>query len=198
MADYVFQTIAKRGLKAGVGGMDTELARDWFRDQASRVSNVNTTGMIKTGSTLQNRITQADIGRMFHFFYDPKWKVQLPYYDRFPLIFVAEKYPDGFLGINLHYLPPIMRARLMDALYSIEEDDSIRKAKKIGMSYGILKGISRFKYFQPCVKRYLNGHIRSRFLWIPNDKWDMAIMLPTERFMKKGKRSVWGESVKRI
>jgi hypothetical protein len=49
----------------------------------------------------------------------PSSRRQLPYWDRLPLIFPIEIYPDGFLGINLHYLPPMYRAKLMDALYGI-------------------------------------------------------------------------------
>ena len=65
-------------------------------------------------------INIQNIGQMFMFFYDPKNKQTLPYYDRFPLVFPIELYSDGFLGINLHYLPQKYRANLMDALYSIE------------------------------------------------------------------------------
>ena len=49
-------------------------------------------------------------GRMFHFLYDPKGKKTLPYYDRFPLIFMVEKAKGGFYGLNLHYLPHKERA----------------------------------------------------------------------------------------
>jgi E3 ubiquitin-protein ligase DOA10 len=131
------------------------------------------------------------------YFYDPKTKDDLPYYDRFPLIFVAEKYKDGFLGLNLHYLPPIFRARLMDALYKIERNDSVRDSKKLKMTYNLMKSAAQFRYFKPCVKRYLYSQIKSRFLYIPYEDWDIALFLPTERFKKAKKQKVWEDS-KRI
>ena len=57
------------------------------------------------------------IGSMQMFFYDPKHKETLPYYDRFPpLSIILKPAKGGFLGLNLHYLPPILRAQFLDAL----------------------------------------------------------------------------------
>lgn len=193
MATYIFQKIAKEGRAEGIE-LGTEEARDWFRDKAMSVGRVDVQAQMRNRNRLYNNITQTDIGRMYHFFYDPKHKEKLPYYDRFPLIYVMEKYKDGFLGMNLHYLPPIYRARLMDALYSISKKDAARESEKLRMSYNLMKSAGRFRYFQPCIKRYLNNHIRSRFLYIPAEEWDIALMLPTERFKKSKKSSVWRES----
>ena len=141
-----------------------------------------------------SKMVETDIGRMYMFQYDPKGKDTLPYYDVFPLIFVLEKYNDGFLGMNLHYLPPIFRARLMDKLYQIERNDALRESKKLRLSYGLLNSVSRYKYFRPTVKRYLNSQVRSRYLWIPYEEWDIALMLPTQRFRKKQASVVWRDS----
>ena len=56
------------------------------------------------------------IGSMQMFYYDPKYKETLPYYDRFPLSIIVKPAKGGFLGLNLHYLPPILRAQFLDAL----------------------------------------------------------------------------------
>lgn len=196
MAIYTFEKIAKEGKLAGVvpGTVD---ARDWFRDRASSVNSINAEREMRNKARLYQNVVESDIGRMYMYFYDPKTKDDLPYYDRFPLIFVAEKYKDGFLGLNLHYLPPIFRARLMDALYGIERNDSVRGNKKLKMTYSLMKSAAQFKYFKPCVKRYLYSHVKSRFLYIPYEDWDTALFLPTERFKKAGKQKVWEDS-KRI
>ena len=197
MATYIFQKISQEGKAEGIqaGTID---ARDWFRDRAQEVSTVNVQREMRNQAKLQNKIVELDIGRMYMFFYDPKNKEKLPYYDRFPLVFIMERYKDGFLGLNLHYLPPVFRARLMDALYTIERNDAQRQSKKLRMSYGLLNKISKYKYFRPCVKRYLTNHIRSRFLYIPAEEWDIALMLPTERFRKKQKQAIWTESKQKI
>ena len=53
------------------------------------------------------------------FFYDPKHKDTLPYYDRFPLSVIIGPAKGGFYGLNLHYLPPVLRAKMLDALMDI-------------------------------------------------------------------------------
>jgi hypothetical protein len=197
MATYIFQKISQEGKAEGIlpGSID---ARDWFRDRAGDVRNVNVQNEIRNKERLYPKLVDLDVGRMYMFFYDPKHKETLPYYDRFPLIFVMEKYKDGFLGMNLHYLPPVYRARLMDNLYSIERNDAQRESKKLRMSYGLLNSVARYKYFRPTVKRYLSNHVRSRFLYIPYEEWDIALMLPTERFKKSKKQTVWKDSKQNI
>ena len=138
MASYIFNKIAKEGQRAGIK-IGTEDARDWFRDSATPVSGVSQKQLMSDRSAMTNKITNQDIGRMLMFQYDPKGKKTLPYYDKFPLIFMVEQYNDGFLGINLHYLPPMYRARLMDALYSVEMNDRQRQSKKIKINYQIIK-----------------------------------------------------------
>jgi len=86
----------------------------------------------------------------------------------------------------------------MDALYSVSRKDGARDSEKLQLSYNLLKGASRFNYFKPCFKHYLNGHVRSRLLYIPAEEWDIALMLPTQRFSKKGTNAIWQESRKII
>ena len=193
MASYIFQKISQEGKAQGImpGAID---ARDWFRDRATSISRVDIQREMRNTNRLYPNIGEMDIGRMYMFFYDPKTKETLPYYDRFPLIFMIDKYKDGFLGMNLHYLPPLYRARLMDALYSIERNDSQRESKKLRLTYGLLNSAAKYKYFKPTVKRYLYNHVRSRYLYVPYEEWDIALMLPTERFMKGKKNEVWKES----
>lgn len=134
---------------------------------------------------------------MIMFFYDAKHKETLPYWDQFPLIFPIEMYDDGFLGINLHYLPPLLRAKLMNALYTVAvtKKDKILKLK---ISYQILASAMNFSPFKPCVKRYLKGHIKSRFFYVEPTEWDMALFLPTQRFVGASDAKVWSDSRKII
>ena len=143
---------------------------------------------------------------MYHFFYDPKTKDDLPYYDRFPLVFPFKRgfvrqraiESGSFLGINLHYLPPQLRARLMDGLYTISTDKTFDENTRIRLSYNILNKASKFRFFKPCVKRYLVNRVRSRFVKINADQWDTALFLPTERFVKKSKSYVQRQSRKML
>lgn len=166
--------------------------RDWFRDKAREIRSVKVESLIRK-NPLYNKTTVKP-GFMYLFQYDPKHKETLPYYDRFPLIFPFEDQGDSFLAMNLHYLPHIYRARLMDNLYNLINNDKYNETTKLRTSYKMLNAAARYKYFKPCVKRYLHSHVQSKFLQIPANEWDIALFLPLERFAKKTKNFVYKES----
>ncbi len=178
---------------------DEEL-RDFFRDKALQAvsKNVNPRKIINTKKAKNNWQDRPMPGKMMCFFYDAKHKATLPYWDKFPVVFPIEFYGDGFLGINLHYLPPIYRARLMDKLYDLLNNQRYDEKTKLKISYEILKGASKFRYFRPCVKRYLYSHVQSSFVMIDVREWDYFMMLPLARFQKQKNRQVWDDSIKII
>ena len=186
-----FEQILEKGARQGYIPAKTQTGRDWFRDIAKSTTTTGAKLMASEKSALTGKI---EIGRMYAFFYDPKHKKTLPYYDRFPLIFAFDYASGGFMGINLHYLPYVLRAKLMDELYSLSSNKTYNEKTKLRLSYDILNGTAKFKYFKPCIKHYLNTHVQSRFLEVGADKWDIALFLPVERFAKKGKQAVWSDS----
>lgn len=201
MVAYIFDKILTQGVRAGQIPARTDASRSWFRDKAAGTKItpnriVATAAQREGGSAALSRMIpgQNGIGRMYMFFYDPKHKQTLPYYDRFPLIFKVKDVEGGFIGLNLHYLPPVLRAKLMDALYSIASDTRYDENTKIKLSYDILKASAKYKWFKPTLKKYLNNHVRSRFILVDSVEWDMALFLPTERFAKSNKQRVWKDS----
>ena len=189
MPAVTFDSILTRGVRAGQVPARTQQARNWFRDEAAKTS-VSPTALMKEDRTQLK--SKSAIGKMYLFSYDPKHKKTLPYYDRFPLIFKVQNVTGGFHGINLHYLPLILRAKLMDALYDLTSNSRYDESTKLKLSYDILKGVS--KYYKPTFKMYLNNHVRSRFLEISSTDWDVALFLPLERFEKSSKSKVWRDS----
>ncbi len=173
----------------------TTNASTWLREQARSVTTpIDTKRVIGNMSSSDRLVANITVGRMYMFMYDPKMKEDLPYYDKFPLIFPFRRVKGGFYGINMHYLPHMMRAKLMDALYTLANNQAQDDTTKLRLSYQILSRASRFRYFQPCVKHYLNNHVRTRFLWIPADQWETALFLPLERFVGATKQQVWKDS----
>lgn len=170
-------------------------SREWFRDRARAVASMNERKLISQNVELQRRIPMP--GYMYMFAYDPKYKDTLPYYDRFPLVFPFSLHRDGFTGINMHYLPHLLRARLMDALYNLSSNSNFDVNTKLRMSYNILNSSSRYRLFAPCVKRYLYSHLQTKFLLVPSNEWDIALFLPLERF-NVNKRMVFNDSQKSI
>ena len=192
----IFTNVLKDGrtssTSTGILRPGTADARDWYRDKAREVRSVQIDSIIRKNPTY-NRTTIRP-GFMYLFNYDPKMKDELPYYDRFPLVFPFQTTPDGFLGMNMHYIPHVYRARLMDNLYDLTNNEKYDETTKLRASYSMLNSAARYKYFKPCVKRYLYSHVRSRFLLIPSNEWDVALFLPLERFAKSTKNKVYRDS----
>lgn len=173
-----------------------------FRSIASALQGRTTNGnqfMRENPNRLYSILTPRHIGRLCMFYYDPKLKEKLPYYDRFPLVIPIQLTPDGFIGLNLHYLPPPYRATLMDSLYTtIYKNRHLDERKRIQISYQIVKSASRNRFFIPCVKRYLYDHLKSKIYVLKTEDWNIALFMPTERFEKRSKKTVWRESLDRI
>lgn len=189
--DEILDRAAATGIRAGL----TQQSREWFRQKAKSFA-VPTNRELSASDPDRFR-SRVVIGRMYMFNYNPKYRDTLPYYDRFPLIFPFAEEGNYFMGLNLHYLPPLFRAKLMDALYNLRNNDKFDNTTKLKLSYGMLRNASELSYFKPCVKKYLKTHVTSRFIAIGSEEWDIALMLPVESFAKSTKFEVWADS-KRI
>ncbi len=148
----------------------------------------------------RNRYTRRFLlGGLYFFYYNPKTKDDLPYYDTFPLVLMLERYPDGFLGLNLHYLPVKYRVALLrkligfGAIYNDQDE-----LKRIRITYDILNSTRRFREYKPCLKRYLNSNIRSRILAVQPNEWDIATYLPVQQFKKARPNEIWQDSLQEI
>lgn len=135
------------------------------------------------------------IGLMYFFFYDPKTKSDLPYWDRFPMVLVLERYNDGFLGLNLHYLPVKFRIAFLSKLMKYAQLNAEDDIKRMRISYEILDSLKRYAEFRPCLKRYLYTHLRSKLLTIQPSEWDVATILPLQQFRGAQAPKVWRDSV---
>lgn len=187
----VFSDILKKGSQRGLVPGKTREAITWFRNTARNYKNVSVSDITKQKGPYRNMIVP---GNMYMFAYDAKHKDTLPYYDAFPVIFPVRLLNDGFLGINFHYLPPVLRAKLMDSLYTIVSDPKLTENAKIRLSYNYLRTLSQFKMFQPCLKRYLYSQFRSKFIYIAPETWDIALFLPLESFRGASNEQVWTDS----
>lgn len=189
----IFQDILSRGVQAGFTPARTRAGRDWYRDAASQVTSISPYNLSRQFKE-KKKLARPVAGYMYLFKYDPKTKETLPFYDTYPLVFPVKPLSDGFIGINFHYLPHILRARLMNAIYTTTTDKKYTEDTKVEITYNILKNSSKYKAFKPTVKRYLYGHVKSPFLQITAEEWDIALFLPLERFKKASKEDVWANS----
>jgi hypothetical protein len=165
---------------------------NWYSKQISKFRNVNAKTFMEDNA--EDLKSNTFYGHMYLYAYDPKHKATLPYYDQWPLIFIIEEKKDGWLGINLHYLPPKLRGSLLLKLLEFKSSKKINDKTRLLMTYKLLKDAAKFKAFQPCLKRYLETHTRSKFMKIRPEEWEMAIFLPLQNFKKASTRKVWSDS----
>lgn len=201
---YLFTRLSNNAkfMNRRVKGYDSSIspnapeARKWYRSAANAIKSANTNKLLNDPNAI--KADKVKIGRMYMFAYDAKWKDKLPYWDAFPLIFPIDFKKDGFLGINLHYLPPILRAKLMDELYTKADRKDYNEITRLKISYEILSSASRFKLFRPCIKRYLYSHVKSQFRNIPTEQWDLSLFLPLAKWNSASEEQVWADSRKII
>ena len=170
-------------------------AGNWFRSIVNRTKGkFSSETPQKILSRSESLVSQSVLGKMYFYSYNPKWKDKLPWYDTFPLVFPIEKYPDGFLGLNFHYLAPKHRAILMDQLKAFANNNKYDETTKLKLTYNMLKGFTKYKRARPTVHRYLNSKVNSKFVLVNADEWEVALFLPVERFKKANKKKVWAHS----
>lgn len=186
---------------------DNKRSFQWYQRQ---VQNLRRTGQLRSTNQImqmsQPNFTNRIIpGEMYLFYYDPKHKDKLPYYDTLPLVLPFKKVSggmfgrkgSGFLGINLHYLPYMLRFKVLGELSKYATDDRMDETTRIKFSYRTLSSVALLKPAQACVKHYLADHVQSRFLKINISDWVTASQLPIEQFIGSNKQSIWRDTRKR-
>ena len=160
----------------------------WYRNKIKEFGKPGAMDLIRDGK----RSNKPFYGKLNMFFYDPKHKKTLPYYDTFPLVLPLETYKDGFLGLNLHYLPIPLRVKLLDGLvdYTNSEDFTATTTRMV-VDYNKLKSI---RLIRPTIHKYLSGYTKSQFRRIDADEFTIATLLPVQRFKKATDKEVWRES----
>tara|TARA_B100001939_G_scaffold308088_1_gene288499 strand:- start:1707 stop:2300 length:594 start_codon:yes stop_codon:yes gene_type:complete len=189
----LFQKLELEAFRAGINPR-TQQSREWFRKRIQRLTRVNREQLMREDE-ITKRATHS-FGSMFMYFYDPKTKDKLPYYDTFPLVIPVEPAEGGFRGINLHYLPPILRAKFLDALLDVTNNKKYDDTTKFRLTYDILNGARKMRYFKPCFKHYLLNHVKSRFAEVPAPEWEIATFLPTAQWKKASAGRVYSDSRK--
>lgn len=156
---------------------------NWFKSTAERLTK-NYQVLLNDPKNGVGGLTIDSIGRMYMFLYDPKNKDKLPVYDTFPLVLPINFYGNGFLGLNLHYLPRGGRSALLGALEETMTNDKYDDTTKLKISYNLLNKSYQSTGFSQCVKRYLYSHVGGRYVYIEPRNWNLAVNLPTERFVR--------------
>tara|TARA_B100000745_G_scaffold271173_1_gene198407 strand:- start:3 stop:593 length:591 start_codon:yes stop_codon:yes gene_type:complete len=179
-------------------------AIDWYRENVDDLMQLTPRNVINPekdkliGYSVATRNALMWIGKMFFLFYNPKNKLTLPYYDKFPLVMPIHTYSNGFLGLNFHYLSPPQRSILLENLLTLRNNQEMDETTRIRLKYGILKKTAKYKHHKPTIKRYLTQHIKGRLLPVEPENWMTSILLPVAQFENATDQTVWNESKRKI
>jgi hypothetical protein len=164
-----------RGLSKNIKQTSKD-ASDWFR---TFVKDFRTKTKIKTFTSTKGPVA----GQMYFFNYDAKYKDVLPYFDMYPLVFPIKFTDKGFLGVNLHYLPPNERLGILAFMDSIRTNDKYDEPQKMIQQQRFLESFYNNTRYKVCVKRYLWGHVIGRnFSYVDPNDWAYVALLPFEQW----------------
>lgn len=154
---------------------------DWYMKNVTNPAyGISSQKFLSDNQEIQNaRIVP---GQLISYFYSAKYKDELPYWDTFPIVLPFAADATHFTGLNLHYLDYRPRLYLLNELMKYASDDRLNARAKMNVSWKLLKQASKFPGAEQCVKQYIFGNVKSRFLIIPPKMWRFTVNLPLQRF----------------
>ena len=187
----LFDALEAQAFRKGLATRSKE-ASDWFAKNVAKLGKIGSGKML--GDDRLRKQAGASPGDMVMYTYNPKHKETLPYYDTFPLAIVVGSAPGGFHAINLHYLPPKVRAIFLDKLGDVASNNKFNATTRFKITYKLLMATKNYKYFKPCFKHYLTEKVTSNIMKVNAAEWNIAIFLKTASFKKASASKVWADS----
>jgi hypothetical protein len=175
----------------------------WFQTQIKSLMRSSYQQKVLMGETSRMTISPVP-GRMYLYKYDAVTKEDLPYWDAFPCIFYIDKFTKNghkyWYGLNLHYLPPDLRLKLLINLYDVANNDRFDATTRLKITYETLMRLSKSKNLGAdfAFKMYKDEGLQSRFLEVSASAWPMVALLPVEAFQKASKQKVWHDAKQSI
>ena len=176
----------------------SKASREWFLGKLKSIGDgsVDRNAMLKSDSLSPASKTIA--GKMYMFWYLPKHRETLPYFDKFPLVLPLEITGQTLTALNLHYLPIDLRQSLFYSLLNRVNNNKYDESTVMQVTYETLKGSSAMKAHRPCIKKYLAGRIMGNIVNVPAQEWEIAVHLPTALWRKQNENYVHNRSREQI
>ena len=184
-----------------------EKTREFYHDYAAEQGvNYRSMQMLRTGG---RKVGDIKLGRMYFFRYEAEGTpsgrgVSIKrgnVYDAFPLIFLLSETPDALEGINFHYMVPRERIKLLGRMFEyLNSEDFDDRTKLFSVKFRrTIKDNRLFRYARACYRVYKPGRIDSKILQVHPMDWELAITVPTERFVtpaggRVASKKIWAQT----
>lgn len=149
------------------------IAKQWMKrtkdNQAKR---------IKTRKTILNNPDRHElgifaIGNMYLYAYDAITKETLPYWDYYPLVLPFAYTKNGFYGLNLHYIPPRLRAQVLDEVLRYKSNGDLSNP-----TANLIRSLAQHPIVQPAIHQYLYSQVIGMPSKIEIEEWEQVVYLP--------------------
>lgn len=173
---------------------DTAMERaqsfNWYKD---KISKMKQKGLLSIKNVISNAedlpVNRVEIGSMYMFIYDPKYKKTLPVWDAFPIVIPFSMNNEIFTGFNFHYLSTPLRWKMLNILMSNQEiatRKNLNYNSRIQLDYSMLKKTSHIPILKPTIHSYRYDHVipsaRGRYMKVHPSSWKFTVLLPTQDF----------------
>ena len=127
-----------------------------------------------------------ELGQLYYFRYNPKFRDVLSFYDGKPLVFFIGKNQYGnLMGLNIHFIPMKLRERMFKQIKFRTDGKPLK--------FTMLKGIGVVaRFFPSIIRSYIPSRMRG-IITIPLDQATLNEVksLPTEKFFGKSSDEIF-------
>tara|TARA_Y100000310_G_C20559118_1_gene752125 strand:- start:1 stop:609 length:609 start_codon:yes stop_codon:yes gene_type:complete len=195
----ILEHIIKTAEKEGHSEIYKKKSLKWYKNHIMTKYKTVNRSTVRSSSKTRNMINPMK-GKMYAFLYAPKYKVKLPYYDRWPLIIPYRPSRLNYIyAYNLHYLHPKLRLKVLYKLSpkfkNMVDKDFVPFRDKIDM---MSLGSKNLRNLKACARTYLKSNMIGQPMEFSAETWPTAMFLPIAQFMKtSNKEKIWSDTKKR-
>lgn len=145
-----------------------------------------------------------EAGKVYTYVYDPKHADDLPFYDAFPIFLSMGHLQNGnIFGINLSYIPPRIRMRVLDKFVRVFHTRFIKaninmlergkpeSMREIPFFYDVAKHMMAGSGFQFAIRSYLHSHVRSNPRIITYEDYWRLLAFTSDDIQKLNIRAIY-------
>lgn len=154
-----------------------ELSKKWLNQRRMNTQRRRKERSSRLDSATMTPDENFGKGVMYFFKYDARTKMKLPYFDEYPLILPFDFKGDLMYAINTHYLPPKLRAVVLDFIIKAKQDGLRASPQQI------VRALANNPIFKPAIHSYYPSNIVSNVQEIPSSEWENVIFLPLANFV---------------
>jgi len=166
----------------------TKSSVKWFSDNVSKAQTEEKSTKNIISEKTSRRFEFKKPGYVYMFRYIPPDKKDMPFYDEYPIILTLQFEGGKVIGINLHYLPPMIRVTMLLLLLKSLVSDNPNSKIRID---NILRSSLLRKYIFVLSEEFFFMGIKSKIRHVTPDEFVMLSFLPVHKFRKKQKTQIY-------